>query len=278
MLYLEPIPLFGLALVATSYAWGVYRLALRGRTWSRWRTIPFAAGLLCVFVATQTEIAYRDTESFSLHVVQHLLLAMAAPPLLALGAPITLWLQSAPRRFTTFLLSLLHSRYARVVSFPLVTWLLFVGTLFVLYFSPLYGISLSNRVFHDFVHVHYVLAGFLFFSPVVAIDPYPWRMHHGARLLYVGLTLPAHAFLALALMSSQTPLALDWYLSVTKLDAAALLQNQKLGAAIMWIASDLIAIGIVGIVATLWAKADERDAQREDRFLATTHNSHRQPV
>lgn len=220
-----------------------------------------------MLIATQTVIASNDTQSFSIHVVQHLFLAMAAPPLLCLGAPITLWLQASNRRLTSLLLALLHSRYMRIVSFPVVTWMIFVGTLFILYFSPLYGLTLRNVTFHEIVHVHYILAGFLFFSPVVAIDPYPWRMHYGVRLLYVGLSLPAHAFLALALLSAATPLALDWYLVATDHTANEILRDQKRGAAIMWIASDLLAISVVGIVATQWAKADKRDAKREDRFL-----------
>ncbi len=265
---IEPIPLIGLIAVGTLYAAGIYQLRLLGRRWPRKRSVPFFLGLLCVVIATQTEIAYRDTQSFTMHVVQHLFLAMGAPPLLCLGAPLTLWLQSAPRKLKVALLSLLHSRCLRVVSFPLVTWMIFVATLFILYFSFLYELSLRNTLFHDLVHVHYILAGFLYFAPVVAIDPYPWRMHYGARLLYVGLSLPAHAFLALALLTAATPLAADWYLTTTGNGLAEILRDQKRGAAVMWIASDLLAIAVVGIVATQWARADERDANREDRFVA----------
>lgn len=262
---IEPLPAVGLVGIGLLYAAGVHRLRQKGRRWPLLRTLPFFAGLLAVAVATESPLAAQDTRLFSMHVAQHLLLAMAAPPLLCLGAPITLFLQAARRTNQLRLLKVLHSRFVRFVTFPVVSWMLFAGTLFILYFTSLYELSLRNSAFHDLVHVHFVVAGFLFFSPVVAIDPHPWRMPHGLRLLYVGLTLPVHAFLALALLTATSPLAVDWYIATTARNAGQVLRDQKVGAAMMWIAGDLLSISVVGIIATQWAKEDERSAAREDR-------------
>jgi putative membrane protein len=265
----EPIPAIGILALALLYASGVHRLRLRNRKWSRNRSIPFIAGLIALAVATLSPLASRDTEYFSAHVVQHLLLAMVAPPLILLGAPVTLWLQASSRPVQERTLAVLHSRLVRMISFPLVAWMLFAGTLFVLYFSPLYELSLRNVLFHDFVHFHFVAAGLLFFAPIVAIDPIPHRMPHGARLLYMGLTLPVHAFLALALLSATNPLAVDWYVVATGHSVAQILSDQKLGAGIMWISGDLLSISTVAIVVLQWVRDDEREAAREDRYVAT---------
>jgi putative copper resistance protein D len=229
--------------------------------------VPYAGGVIAIAVATESPLAAEDTRLFSAHVMQHLLLSMAGPALLAMGAPLTLWLQAADRPLQVKLLRVLHSRPVRFITFPLVSWSIFVATLFILYFSPLYGLSLRNPLFHDFVHLHFIIAGFLFFAPVVAIDPHPHRLPHGARLLYVGLTLPAHAFLALALLSATTPLASDWYIATTGRTLDQVLSDQKLGASLMWVAGDMIAIFTVGVVMTQWARDDDRAAVREDRYL-----------
>jgi putative membrane protein len=263
----EPIPAVGLLAGILLYVAGVHRLRSRGRSWSWKRWLPYAGGILCLAIATESPLAAKDTEVFSAHVFQHLLLSMAGPALLCMGAPLTLWLQAASRPTQTRLLGLLHSRYVRFITFPIVSWGIFVSTLFVLYFSPLYELSLRNPFFHDFVHLHFIVAGFLFFAPVVAIDPHPHRLPHGARLLYVALTLPAHAFLALALLSASTPLAVDWYLEATGRSFDAIMQDQKYGSAVMWVTGDLIAIFTVGVVATQWARDDERVSAREDRFM-----------
>ena len=263
----EPLALVGILAGALLYFAAIRRLRQKGRRWPLKRTLPFCAGLAAIAVATQTPLAAEDTRLFSAHVVQHLLLAMVAPALMCLGAPITLVLQGAPRAAQERLLTLLHSRVVRLVTNPLYVWFLFVGTLFVLYFSPLYELSLRNALFHEAVHIHFVVAGFMFFAPIVAIDPHPYRLHHGLRLLYMGLTLPAHAFLALALMSATTPLAVEWYIATTGRDLATVLTDQKLGAGIMWITGDLLSIATVGIVVTQWIRHDERAAGREDRFI-----------
>lgn len=270
---LEPVAALGLVAACVIYAAGIHRLALKGRKWPWKRTVPFCAGIVLVAIATESPVAADDTKLFSMHVVQHLILAMAAPICLCLGAPITLWLQAASRPIQTRLLAILHSRIVRFLSFPLVTWFWFVGTLFVLYFTGLYALTMRNAWFHEFIHIHFLLVGFLFFAPVVAIDPHPWRLPHGARLLYVGLTLPAHAFLALALLSATVPLASTWYLATTAHNMGQLLRDQKVGAAVMWIAGDLLAITCVGIVAIQWANEDERVAAREDRFLDNAQTS-----
>lgn len=264
---IEPLALTGLVATGFLYVAGITRLRRRARAWPLKRSFPFCLGLIAIFIATCSPLATEDTRLFSAHVMQHLLLAMVAPPLLCMGAPMTLLLQAGSRSVQKGLLRFLHSRPIKTLTFPLVTWMLFVGTLFVLYFSPLYALSLRNDLFHVAVHLHFVFAGFLFFAPIVAIDPHPHRLPHGARLLYVGLTLPAHAFLALALMSATTPLAVDWYTVHMARQLSDVLADQKLGSAIMWVSGDLLSISVVAIVVLQWVRDDERSAAREDRFL-----------
>src|ERR1700690_191178 len=93
---------------AAWYVVSVRRLAARGRSWSRWRTVSFLGGTALVIVAVQSGLAGYDDEVFAAHVVQHLLLMNFAPILYALSAPVTLALQSSDRRTQQGLLKVLH--------------------------------------------------------------------------------------------------------------------------------------------------------------------------
>jgi len=240
---LEPVAGCGIVLGAWWYLSAIHRLAERGRRWSRWRTVPYLGGLAVLAIAT--------------HVIQHLLLGMVAPVLLALGAPLTLALQSSGRDTRRRLLGLLHGRAVGVLTRPLMAWVLFGGSMFALYFTPLYAETLGNTVLHDAVHALFLLSGCLFFWPVVGLDPTPHRLPYGGRMLYVLAALPFHTILGVALVTQ------------TKLVAPGLsLSDQQTGAGILWTAGELLGLIAMMIVAAQWMQAEEREAIREDRRLA----------
>jgi cytochrome c oxidase assembly factor CtaG len=249
-------PVAGSFLVASAvgYAWGVSRLRRRGRRWPVARSACFAGGLAVLTIALCSGLAHYDTLDFSLHMVQHLLLAMVGPPLLVLGAPITLALQAGSRPFQRRLLSVLNSPPVLVITYPVVTWCLFGGSLIALYFSPLYGLSLTHPWLHDLVHIEFVLTGMLFIWPVVGLDPHHWRLPYGARLLYVAVALPFHSIIGLALTTSNRQL---W--------AAHTVADQHAGGGVMLLGGDLITLVIFVIVFFQWAAAEQRAALREDR-------------
>jgi putative copper resistance protein D len=262
----DPVAALGGVAATAAYLGGVRRLTRRGRPWRRGRTAAFLAGVAVIAVATQSGLAAHDTTSFSAHVAQHVLLGIVAPLLLALGAPVTLALQAARRRTQVNLLRVLRSPPARVIGHPVAAWLVFGATLFVLYFSPLYELSLRNGVVHAWVHVHFVVAGSLFAWTTVGVDPAPHRLGHGGRLLVVLLSVPFHAFLALALLSGTEPLAAAWYAGVGR-TAAEALDDQRVGAAIMWLAGDATALALAVGLARGWWAAEQRRTRRLDARL-----------
>jgi putative copper resistance protein D len=263
-------PLVGLLLAAGFYVLGVRQLSARGVAWPVGRTIAFLGGGIGVLaVALLSGLAAYDDTLFGAHMIQHMLLQMVAPVFLALGAPVTLALRTLPRRERGWLLALLHSRVARVLTFPLIPWVLFVGSAFALYFSPVYGASLDNDLIHEAVHLHFTAVGCLFFWPMVGIDPVPGRVSHPFRMLLLFATLPFHAFLGIAIMSV-TPngaglIAADHYVPLRGLHGAVF-QQQVAGGA-LWSSGDLVGLLFIGVVLTQWMRASEREAVREDRRL-----------
>src|SRR4029453_18973311 len=109
------------------YLAGVVRLRGRGDRWPAARTVLFLGpGLGSIALVTLTGIAAYDTTLLSVHMVQHMMLSMVAPIFLALGAPVTLALRTLPTLPRRRLLAVLHSRAARVLTFPVVSYGIFV--------------------------------------------------------------------------------------------------------------------------------------------------------
>lgn len=249
----------------TLYLLGVRRLAARGRRWSPARTTSFFAGLVMLAFATQSGLAAYESTLFSAHMAQHLLIGMAAPFFLALGAPITLLLQASRRANQVRTLRVLRSTPVRWLTHPAVALALFAVSLFVLYFTPIYELSLTNEAVHTGVHLHFLVAGSVFYWAVIGLDPVSWRVPFGLRLLLVLLTVPFHSFLALALISASEPIAAQHYATVERPGASSALDDQKMGAGMMWAIGDLFGLAAAGVVLAQWmAHEDRSNRRRED--------------
>src|SRR5215207_1366581 len=264
----NPLVTVGLLAVAIAYLQGRRRLAADGIGWPARRTVYFLSGIAAIALALLSPIEAYDTALFSVHVVQHMLLTMAAAPLLALGAPVTLALRVARGRTRRRLTRVLHSPPLRVVGHPLVAWVVFTLSLYALYFSPLFDLTLRQPLVHDLVHLHFLAAGLLFWWPVVGLDPSRWRLPHIARLGFVFLMVPFHAFLGVAIMNSGRVLA-PTLATFQRTWGPTPLADQQTGGAILWGAGDLIALAAVLGVLISWASYEEKVvAVREDRRQA----------
>jgi cytochrome c oxidase assembly factor CtaG len=261
---IDPLAASVVLVAGALYATGVRRLGERDRRWRTRRTVSFFAGLGTIVVATQSGLAAYESSLFSAHVVQHVLIGMVAPFFLALGAPITLALQASPRRTQVTIVRGLRAGAVRVATHPLVGLALFALSLFALYFTPIYEASLGNEVVHELVHLHFFVAGSVFFWAVIGLDPVSHRIPHGWRVLLVMLTIPFHAFLGLAMMGGDRPIAADHYASIDRPTDASPMADQRTGAGIMWVMGDLIGFIAAGVVMTQWMAHESRRARRDD--------------
>lgn len=228
----------------------------------RW---AFLAGLAVVAVALQSGIARYDTTLFSLHMVQHLLLTLVAPPLLALAAPVTQILRAAPAgRRQQVLLPILHSRVVSLIGHPIVAWLVFTAVMWGTHFSPIFDRSLEDRFLHDLEHGLYLGAGLLFWWPLVALDPAPRRMGHAARIAFVFMQMPQNSFLAMAILFAGSPLYAHYATLGTPYGIAAL-ADQRLAAGIMWFFGDVIFLIATLAVLAGWMRDETRTTGASER-------------
>jgi cytochrome c oxidase assembly factor CtaG len=228
----------------------------------RW---AFLAGLAVIAFALQGGIGRYDTTLFSIHMVQHLLLTLVAPPLLALGAPITQLLRassSATRR--RWILPFLHSRVITVLSHPVLAWILFAGVMWGTHFSPIFNASLEDPLTHDLEHLAYLTAGLLFWWPVVGIDPSPHHMGYPARIGFVFLQMPQNSFLAMTVLFAASPLY-PHYATLGSPYGIDALDDQRLAGAIMWIVGDVIFMLETMAILAGWMRSENRRNPRAER-------------
>lgn len=268
-----PIPDVALIAVAGLYFMGVVTLRERGDRWSWGRTSAFFGGLLVGAYAITGGLAAYDDVLFSAHMAQHMLLTMVAPPLLALGAPITLALRALPVRPRGWLNAVLQSGFGRVIANPGIGFALMAVSPFALYFSGLYPYTLEHPWAHDLAHLHFLTVGCIFFWPLLGIDPLPHRPPHWGRVLLLFLMLPFHAFLGLALMSGNTAIAAAEYTALGRTWGASPLSDQHTGGGIIWGTGDLLGAFLFLIVLVQWSRADDREARRTDRALDRDDNA-----
>lgn len=265
---IAPVLFVATVWVAGLYLVGVWRLRRRGDSWPVGRTISFVGlGMGSFVLATQSGLAAYDTVLLSVHMVQHMVLSMVVPLCLALGAPVTLMLRTLPARPRGWLLAVLHSRPARVLSFAPLTFLLFVISPWALYFTGWYDASLRSDFVHEMMHVHLVLVGSLFFWPLVGVDPVPGRVAYPFRLLLILLTLPFHAFLGVTIMGQSQLIAGDWYRSLPMDWLPSPANDQHLAGGILWGSGDLVGFGFFAVLFVQWVRSSTREAAREDRRL-----------
>ena len=269
---LEPVPFLLTVWIAGLYLVGVGVLRRRGDRWPVGRTVAFVpVGMGLFWFATSSGLAAYDTTLLSVHMVQHMVLSMLVPLALALGAPVTLALRTLPARPRRWLLACLHSRVARVLSFPPLAFLLYVVSPWALYFSGWYDATLAHAWLHELMHLHLVVVGTLFFWPIVGVDPVPGRVGYPFRMLLVVLTLPFHAFLGVTIMGQDTLLGGEHYEALRRLPGYGwlpdALDDQHLAGGLLWSSGDLVGLLLFGVLFAQWVRASIKEAAREDRRL-----------
>ena len=161
---------------------------------------------------------------------------------------------------------MLHSRFARVLTFPIVSFGLFVASPFVLYFSGLYRLSLENEWVHELVHLHFVAVGCLFFWPLIGLDPLPGRMPYPLRALLMFL-VDAVPHRARADRHAERRPARRRLVSVVGVGWADPFADQRLAGGILWAGGEFVAVAMLGALVFQWMRDSEREARRVDRAL-----------
>jgi len=254
------------------YIKGVVILTKRGDKWPVGRTIAFALGISAVDFATSGGLGLYSHFAFANHMMAHMVLGMIAPIGIVLGAPITLALRTLPlgrnqqeSGIRGIFIELLHSKLSKFYTNPVVALAIFDGSLFALYFTPLFGNIMQGHSGHFFMSLHFLLAGFLFFQVLIGIDPLPRKVPYIAKIIVIFAAMSIHAFFSISVMSATTLLDNGYFELLQRPWATDLLADQKLGGSIGWAMGEVPIL--LALLATFlqWLKADKNEAARIDR-------------
>ena len=257
--------------MAGLYVTGVLRLGRRGDAWPWVRTLCFLAGCLAFAWVMNGGAAAWGRFRFDAHMIQHMAMMMIVPPLWVLGAPVTLLSRAVSPRtdgsrgIREWVLAALHSGYSRVLSTPPVAGFIFVGSLILFYFSPLFELAMRHHLGHVLMTVHFLASGYLFAWVLIGVDPSTKPINPILKLITLLVTLAFHAFFGVAMVSATWLVAQDWYTQLGMYTADQLELIQIRGGTIMWAISEVPTVGYAIIVAVLWMKSEDRRARQFDR-------------
>jgi len=257
------VPAVAVALVLGT---GYVLAARRQEKWAAGRTTAFLCGLASLVFVTCSFLGVYDTTLFWVRATQNTVLLMVTPLLLALGAPVTLLMRSASPGLAAWLRKYGRSGFARFITFPLSVTVVLIAPFLIIYFTPLYELSLDSVVVGGLVRTGLVLAGFLYFYSRVQLDPTP---REGSHLVSVWISFTEVVFDgALGLVLWLGPvLAPAHYAAVHREWGPDQRTDQIVGAGVLWIGGDLAGLPFVGALFLRWSRDDEKRAKRLDRKL-----------
>jgi putative copper resistance protein D len=253
------------------YLVGVYRLHKRGDKWPWYRAALWVSGLLLLFYITSGGINAYEMYLFSAHMGAHMALGMMVPILLVPGAPVTLAMRAIVKRQDDsrggreWILKAVHSGYANVISNPIFATVNFVGSLWLFYYTPIFRWATSDHIGHEWMIVHFLLAGYLFVQSLIGIDPVKTRFPYPFRLIQLLAAMTVHAFFGLGIMSSESLLLADWYGAMGRTWGSTPLEDQQAGGAIAWSVGEIPNMILATVLGTQWKRSDDKEAKRKDR-------------
>ncbi|GAA1957912.1 cytochrome c oxidase assembly protein [Agromyces allii] len=256
------------------YLAGVWRLRRRGDKWPVYRSVLWVAGMLLLAYITNGGVNAYEQYLFSAHMAAHMVLTMAVPVLLVPGAPVTLAARAirarkdGSRGGREWILLAVHSKFAGIIANPIVAAVLFAGSLWVFYYSPLFRWTMVDHIGHEWMIVHFLITGYLFVQSLIGIDPVPYRLPYAFRLVLLLGTMALHAFFGLAIMSSAGLLLADWYGAMGWGTDA--LVDQQMGGGLAWSIGEIPTVALAITVAVQWSRSDQKESKRHDRHADRT--------
>jgi len=248
-----------LALAAGWYAAGALRLWGHGAGpgLAPQRAAAFACGLVVLVVGLLSPIDGIAEQLFSVHMLQHLLLMLAAPPLLVWSRPGLIFLWALPRRWRKAIgrqwVGLGLGRGMRGLTHPFAVWFAFCGVFAFWHLPGPYRWAFTHPAIHVLEHVSFFVTALAFWSIVMA--PYGRRrLSYPGTLVFIlttailsGLPGALMIFSPRAFYAVHAAGVAAWHMS--------LLEDQQIAGLVMWIPAGLIYVGAALWVFAAWLRA-----------------------
>lgn len=266
-----------LALAVGAYFTGLVRLQRRsgGEAISRSRIFFASAGFTMLFLALVGPFDVYSGDLFFVHMIQHMLLTMAAAPLLLASSPMPAYMWSLPETVRMGVGSTLSGRglvrrLIALVTRPMFTLPLYVLTLWLWHMPAAYSLALENDYVHFLEHASMFGVGVLFWWPIIGPSPVRSSLSYPQRMIYVMLVVTPMAVLA-AFLTLAHDVSYHPYLLTPEHWGISKAEDQGIAGMIMWIPGNVIFLAAVTVIFFKWFDSEEkksREQRRASRRLA----------
>lgn len=203
------------------------------------RLASFMSGLAILWIAIGSPLDGFADAMLSAHMVEHLLLMSVVPPLLLLGlpaVPMIRGLPSVPRRliFGPLVRSRMLRRFSHWLITPVVAWLL-MNIIFLGWHIPAaYDFALEHESWHAVEHLCFLASSILFWWCVIRPWPTSPQRSRWSMLLFLVSADVVNTVLSAFLAFCGRPVY-TFYLAIPNPLGTSALEDQVLGAVIMWV-------------------------------------------
>ena len=255
----HPDALIGLAALQLLYLAGVgplrERYGLADSVDPR-RIATFTLGVLVIFFSLLSPLhVLSDQYLFSAHMVQHVLLTLAAPPLLILGTPD--WL------IRPLLRPNIAFRLARLLTNPVVAFFVFSIVFSVWHVPGLYNLSVTNHGIHIFEHLLFIGTAVLMWWPLTSMMPELPRISYPLGMLYLFLLSIAQLIVFAPITFAPEPIY-EWYANAPRIISAITpVVDQQIGAIIMKIGGGALFLILIIVLFFRWYNREEERTEAE---------------
>ena len=247
----HPSTVIGLVALGALYQWRGASAPPDVRTPTVGQRVTFHTALLLIFFSLNGWLHdLSDTYLFSAHMVQHLVLTLVAPPLLIMGTPG--WM------FREALRSHRVAATARWVTQPWRCFLVFSVVLAAWHLPPMYEYAMEHHNVHIGQHLCFMVAATLMWWPILSPLPELPRLSYPLQMLYLFLLSIPMSLVAICIANADSILY-PAYASAPRIWGITPMQDQMIGALIMWVPGGLFFFAIISVVFFKWQAAGGED-------------------
>ena len=228
---------------------------------SKARQFLFALGMVLALILLVGPVPHIAIHTFWVHMIQHVGLMMLISPLIVLGSPVKLALNSRYRTVRSFVRKVSSNLAIRQLFRPQVGFAIFLATLILTHFSPLANAGMTNPNIHCLELMLFLAAGIIYYLPVLEGNPTPYFVPYSFRVGSLFAMMLPETMTGFFLYSGNKLLH-DIPSGVTTM---AGMSDQHRGGAIMW------AMGM--LIDAIWIVLAARDWFNNERELSEAMNN-----
>jgi cytochrome c oxidase assembly factor CtaG len=255
------------ALLLGGYLAGAYAIRRRGGEWKTGRIVAFCVlGVGFLVYGTMSWVGVYQNILFYARASQTVLLVLLAPLFLAMGKPMTLFIENFPGAGER-LVKIVRSRVAKILTFPAITALLLIAVPMVMYFTNWYTATFTSGTARELTFLALMAAGYLFFWTLLRVDPVPKEYPYGVGMWITAAEVVGDMFFGIAIIADTSILAHAHYAAVGWPYGPSVATDQVLGGGVIWILGDAVGLPFLAVQLIQMMRADKVEAAQIDAEL-----------